>query len=181
VPNILAIAVVIGLLLRNLHCTPKQSDESPITFAAAVLSSNFSVFIAACSSWFPFYGRGLSQGVATVGMLLNLLSMPFYVWAVTSLGRSFAILPEANKLRTNGVYGISRHPIYMTYIIWCITQNMIYQSWAVLLLSPIQILLFVYRAKQEEKVLMSAFSDYVAYKQAVSWLGGKRAPRANAP
>jgi len=171
VPNMAAVCVVIALTLGNLRNKPSRTEDSPMMFGAAMLSTNFCILIALFGHLFPLYQTAPSASVQGAGALLNLLSMPFYLAAVLSLGRGFAILPEAHTLQTGGLYKISRHPIYLTYLFWCATQNLIYQTWTVLGFSVVQTILFLYRAKQEEKVLTLTFPAYEEYRNRVMWLG----------
>ena len=174
-PNMIAVVSVIALSLLNLRNKPVCADETLPIFFAAVLSTNFCVFISLFGGYYPMYRIAPLAGLQIAGNLLNLLSMPFYLWALFSLGQSFAILPESHTLRMTGVYQISRHPLYLTYMLWCLTQNLIYQTWTVLAFSFIQIALYRFRAKREEQILSDTFPEYSAYQKKVLWLGARRA------
>ena len=170
-PNIIATLSVITLLLLNLRYTPLRGDESLVVFCAAVVSTNFSVFISSFGGFIPMYRLAPLTGLQVAGSLVYMLSAPFYLWATFSLGRGLTILPEAHTLRVSGVYKISRHPIYLTHIIWCIAQNLIFQTWAVLILSLPQVALYLYRARREERVMSETFPEYLDYMKRVMWLG----------
>ena len=175
-PNLIALASVVVLSLLNLRNRPARSDEGLPVFFAAVLSTNFCVLISLFGGLLPMYRIAPQAGLQIAGDLLNLLSMPFYLWALFTLGRSFAILPETHALRTDGVYRISRHPLYLTYIFWGVTQNLIYQTWSVFVFSLVQIALYRFRAGREEKILAEAFPEYLDYRKKVMWLGKRKAP-----
>ena len=171
VPNLASSCAIVAFLLLSLRNRPLHADEKPIVFFAALLSTNFVVLVSLFGELFPIYRTAPLVWLRTAGKLLNMLSMPFFLWTLFSLGRGFAILPEAHVLRTDGVYRISRHPLYLTYTFWCATQNMIYQTWSALAFSLIQAALFRYRAQCEEKVLSEAFPEYADYRKRVRWLG----------
>ena len=175
-PNLVAVSSVILLSLLNLRNRPAHADEGLPVFFAALLSTNFCVLISMFGSLFPMYRSAPLAGLQIAGDLLNLLSMPFYLWALYSLGQAFAILPETHALRTAGVYQISRHPLYLTYTLWCVTQNLIYQTWSVLVFSFIQIALYRFRAGREEKILAETFPEYPDYQKKVMWLGSRKSP-----
>lgn len=104
-------------------------------------------------------------------MFLNLLTMPIYLISLIELGSSLSVLPEANRLKTTGIYSFSRHPLYSCYIFWYVMQNLICQSWIILFVSIIQISIQIIRAKQEERILAKNFPEYGEYKAKVLWFG----------
>jgi len=108
-PNMIAICVVIVLLLLNLKNKPVQIKDTFIIFCAAVISTNFCVLISLFGKAFPIYSDVPLPNFQAAGTFINILSMPFYIWAVLSLGRGFTVLPEANILSLNGIYKISGH------------------------------------------------------------------------
>ena len=88
--------------------------------------------------------------------------------ALSRLGRSFAILPEARVLVTGGIYAHVRHPLYTAEMLTLIGIVIQYaQPWATLIgigVAGLQVL----RSYYEEEVLAEAFPDYAAY-QARTW------------
>lgn len=95
-------------------------------------------------------------------LLVNL----FVIWAVWTLRRSLSIFPEARQLVRRGPYGFVRHPLYAAHML----------SYSLILLprfAPLAILLAavgigceLWRARNEESVLRSAFPAYDAYAAA---------------
>lgn len=92
-----------------------------------------------------------------VGSLASLLVL----WR---LGKSFSIMPEARTLVTTGPYAHARHPLYAVEMITIVGMALQFaQPWATLL--TILVLAFlVLRTVFEERVLVEAFPDYVAYR-----------------
>jgi len=172
-PNIIASFSVMSLLLLNLKYSPLRSDESLIVFCVALVSTNFSVFISLFGGFLPLYRQAPLISLQIAGSLIYILSTPFYLWATFSLGRSLTILPEAHALRVTGIYRISRHPVYLIHIIWCVAQNLIFQTWAVFLLSLPQVALYWFRARREERVMSETFPEYLEYKKRVMWVGAR--------
>lgn len=169
--NISANMITIFLLVKNLNNSPKSINDSLGMFLIAVLSTNLPVFISLIGSFGKYSDVLILKQIATV---INLLTMPWYLYSVLSLGNGFTVLPESNDLKATKAYRYSRHPLYITYIVWIVTQNMIFQSIAILIISVVQIVLFVIRAKNEEKILTESFPQYKEYKSKVYWLGRKR-------
>ena len=170
-------------LTVSLFKKPKETDESLTIFFVSVLSSTLPIMVAYASEFLPFSVRNVTYAgqlytvtvidysFVTLGKILYVLIMPFYLVAVFSLGKRLTVLPEAMSLQTNALYRFSRHPIYFAYIYWYIVQNFIFQSWAVLILSMFQILLVIIRARYEEKILERNFPEYGEYRKRVWWIG----------
>jgi len=170
-------------LTISLFKKPKEIDQSLTIFFVSVLSSSLPITVAYASEYLPFSVRAVAyagqlytvtvidHSFVTVGKILYVLIMPFYLVAVFNLGKRLTVLPEAIALQTKGLYRVSRHPIYFSYIYWYTVQNLIFQSWAVLILSMIQIVLVVIRARFEEKILEKNFPEYGEYRKKVWWIG----------
>lgn len=85
------------------------------------------------------------------------------LYALYALGRSFSILPEARELRTDGPYGLVRHPVYAfeeLTIFGMMLQHA--QPWS-LLLFLVQFSLQLMRIHFEEQVLSAHFPEYGRY------------------
>jgi protein-S-isoprenylcysteine O-methyltransferase Ste14 len=155
-------------LIHSLFQKAKDIDDSNLTALIAVLATNLSIF------WGIFgniQSANTNLNLLRLGTALSLAVIPFYLVALITLGYNLTILPEANSLNTKGVYSISRHPLYLCYIIWYVLQNFICQTWIMIILSTIQIVLQVLRAKYEEKLLEKNFPEYKDYKATVWWIG----------
>ena len=167
-PYILSNILVATLLTINLLKKPKDINDSTLMFFLCIAVCNLPFIVS-------FFGgiasANINQSIAGVGMLLNILTMPFYLISLIELGSSLSVLPEANKLKTTGIYSFSRHPLYSCYIFWYVMQILICQTWVILLVSAIQISMQIIRAKQEEKILARNFPEYEEYKAKVLWFG----------
>jgi protein-S-isoprenylcysteine O-methyltransferase Ste14 len=111
-----------------------------------------------------------------VGVLFLLMAISFLV---TSLAKFFkskntvVLIKPASSLQTNGVYSISRNPMYVGLLqiylgITCFTGNW----WNIILLPLLIFLMQVYVIKHEEDYLERAFgNEYLEYKKRVRrWL-----------
>jgi protein-S-isoprenylcysteine O-methyltransferase Ste14 len=97
---------------------------------------------------------------SSIGVLLVNL---FVIWSVWTLRRSLSIFPEARELVRRGPYGMIRHPLYSAHM----------ASYSLILLprlAPLAILIAaigigceLWRARNEEAVLRSAFPAYDEY------------------
>ena len=84
--------------------------------------------------------------------------------AVSWLGRSFAVMPEARQLVTAGPYSIVRHPLYAAEMIGILGLMLQFkQPWAVILGLGVFILQYL-RTVFEERVLQETYPDYRDYR-----------------
>ncbi len=90
------------------------------------------------------------------------------VLAVSSLGRSFGIVPSNRGIRTGGMYRLVRHPAYGTYFIIDLGFVMVHFCLRNLLVYAAFILLSYYRSVYEEQLLIGD-PKYRAYRSAVKW------------
>ena len=72
---------------------------------------------------------------------------------------------------TDGIYGILRHPMYASQLVWVIAQILLMQNW---LAGPLDLLFFIpfyfLRVGSEEKMMLDAFGD--KYRQYMKKVGG---------
>lgn len=87
----------------------------------------------------------------------------FCILALTDLGRSLSIMPEARKLVTRGIYSRIRHPLYLGESIAFIGVLLQIRSWGALAIVAVQIGFLMRRLMWEETILAKAFPDYTDY------------------
>ena len=108
----------------------------------------------------PFLLR-ISQAVIVVSICLGIITF-------IHLGRSFGILIALRKVKTGGLYGIIRHPMYFTDILWrvgFILKNPCVLNFTIFVVSSA---CYIYRAILEEKFL-SQYPEYSQYMQRVKY------------
>lgn len=155
------------MLVLSTFNRPKEVNDSSKMFLVSVLGGNLSIIVGLLGV--SIMGTNINQDISIKASILSVAMIPFYFMAVMTLGRSLTVLPEANKLKTNGVYKVSRHPLYFSYILWYILQVFICQSWVIVLTTAGQIALQLIRAKNEEAILENNFPEYKEYKSKVGW------------
>ena len=97
---------------------------------------------------------------AAGGLLLSVLGYAVSVWALTHLGRSFAVLVSVRKVVDSGPYAYVRHPIYLGYAIDLCGLLLTSFSPAMLLLGAGFAAFLVIRARLEEEMLSAADAGY---------------------
>jgi protein-S-isoprenylcysteine O-methyltransferase Ste14 len=109
--------------------------------------------------------------VATTGAVLWLGGALLALWPLWQLRWAFSVEPQARELVTSGPYRFARHPIYAAYTLvnaglWLrhptLPFGTVLLAWFVLL---------GLRIRYEERVLLSAFPAYAAYRARVGALG----------
>jgi protein-S-isoprenylcysteine O-methyltransferase Ste14 len=89
---------------------------------------------------------------------------------ISSLRQSFSIMTEVRKPVLNGIYGLTRHPMYVGSMITAfgtLSQNWSLWNCAVFVVFCV---CQIYRATREEIKIMAVFSEYRQYALRVGWL-----------
>lgn len=108
----------------------------------------------------------LVRGLAAVCTLGGLVVVAI---ASLQLGRALTATPVPNgrgALRTGGLYGVVRHPIYSGVLLVVVGLAVRSASWISALLAAITIVFFHAKARWEEARLAEEFDGYAAYAAA---------------
>jgi len=107
-----------------------------------------------------------SVPIVAVGAVLCLASLFF---AFPGLGTGIYTRPTSNEpLKTDGLFGIVRHPILFANIIWPLGWSMVFGSWIGVALVPAWFLLVYLMSFIEEDRLIEVYgNDYVEYRRRV--------------
>lgn len=96
----------------------------------------------------------------TLGLIGTYL---FVLWGVLTLRRNLSIFPEARQLVRHGPYALVRHPLYLghitCYLLICLPRLSVLS----VALAAVGIVGELARARNEERVLTSAFPEYASY------------------
>jgi len=103
--------------------------------------------------------------LATVGILLILIGIPFNIVAIVIVTRAF----NAGNLVTGGIFGMCRHPLYAAWVVFIVPGIMLLvNSWIGLTTPPVMYFILRILVKKEEIYLEKMFGDkYLAYKKRV--------------
>ncbi len=102
----------------------------------------------------------IALGIGGVGMAIWILGM-------VSLGKSLAVLPGTEALKTRGLYRYFRHPIYVGINLTLFGLLAACGSvFGMVYLAVVVVPLNIYRAREEEKALLDKFGDsYRIYRK----------------
>ena len=125
--------------------------------------------LAAFVIYFAFFGLGLAAAqrdvLSSVALSLSAVCAVFWFVARWQLGSAFSVAPEARRLVTRGLYARIRHPIYVFGTLAFLFVVLALQGWSALIIWVVVILIQVYRARREERVLEERFSaEYTTYR-----------------
>lgn len=136
--------------------------------------------IAACAV-LAVLSRGLWQHLVTevtwvriIGLVILVPFTAFAVWARLALGTMWtfsSIVKQDHQLRTDGPYGITRHPIYTALLGMLLGTTLLAGIGQFALVFPLGLILLTMKARGEERLLLAAFPDeYPRYQQRVPQL-----------
>ena len=125
--------------------------------------------VAVCGT---FLGNGflylkpvqLSLAAQVLADVLIIASAAGSLVTLSRLGASFSLMPEARKLVTSGPYAVIRHPLYFTEMVGVLGLVVQFQQPWALLLGMTVFALQYWRTVFEERILLAAYPEYVAYR-----------------
>jgi protein-S-isoprenylcysteine O-methyltransferase Ste14 len=129
----------------------------------------FYVIFAGAFDWPNVSGREFfhSAALAWIGVLLCLLGLLLMVWSLISFGRSFRVGIDADRpdrLVTDGVFALSRNPIYVAFATILVGEFLIFPNWLTLIYLGAASWLFHRQVLREEAFLHQhygqSYSDY---------------------
>lgn len=111
-----------------------------------------------------------------IGILLQVVALCFLIPSLTKFFKTkntIVLIKPATSLQTNGVYGISRNPMYVGLVLVYLGVACFIGNWWHIILFPLLIFIVQsYIIKSEENYLQRAFGDkFLQYKKQVRrWL-----------
>ena len=148
--------------------TSQERDLLGLLFLAMF----FLPLIYAATAFLDFANYSLPSWAGWLGVVL-IAGAVFIFWrAHADLGLNWSPsleIRENHELITRGIYGIIRHPMYASQIIWVIAQPLLLQNWVAGWLDLLVFIPFYYlRVKAEEQLMMEQFGEqYRIYTQRV--------------
>jgi protein-S-isoprenylcysteine O-methyltransferase Ste14 len=162
--------------LYNASRGPRPGTRRQLASSASNL-----VGAALCVATFRIVPRSdwqsLSVGTAWIrvlGLAVLLCSTAFTLWARVVLGTMWSSLPTVkvqHQLRTDGPYGVTRHPIYTGLLGMVLGTVLLVGLGRWLVLVPVGLLLIEARIRVEEGLMVATFPEaYTRYRRQVPQL-----------
>jgi len=147
---------------------PKEMTKWGVGPKFFVYSVLYGVLIIAATIYFyPLFQISFIpyRILASVGAILILTGIPFYVTSLVSVMRAF----KEGHLVTDGVYGMCRHPIYSAWVIFFVPGlALLINSWVGFTISVVMYFLLKTLVKEEDQYLEKTFGEeYLAYRKKV--------------
>lgn len=129
--------------------------------------------------WISSYGqmsldKTLQYIYFSIGFFMIIFGIIWHIWAKFNIGFLWSDgieIKQEHSLVSSGAYGLARHPMYASLLMWCWGASLVMFNWITLaLVSFIFLPLMIRRAKDEERELLTANSDYALYQQNVRML-----------
>jgi protein-S-isoprenylcysteine O-methyltransferase Ste14 len=116
----------------------------------------------------------LTPWVRFAGLVILLAATAFTLWARFALGTMWSgapIVKEGHRLRTDGPYGITRHPIYTGMLGMVLGGVLLAGLGRWVLIFPVLLVLLEVKIHTEEGLMLATFpDDYPRYRQRVPQL-----------
>jgi len=136
----------------------------------ALISISYAIAAGFITRTFPALRipEALYPALTFLGIFLIVLGLPYYVLSARAVLRAFA----AGELVTDGVYGICRHPLYGSWIVFIVPGiELLLHSWFGLTTSLAMYAALRVLARREEACLAEKFGDsYLQYQARVPFV-----------
>src|SRR5688572_15794638 len=126
--------------------------------------------IYSLTNWLDFANYSLPIWAGWLGVILAVGAVVVFWKGHADLGLNWSPsleIREKHELITRGIYGIIRHPMYLSQWILAIAQPLLLQNWIAGFLNLIVFIPFYFlRVQAEEKLMLDAFGEeYKNYMQ----------------
>jgi protein-S-isoprenylcysteine O-methyltransferase Ste14 len=122
-----------------------------------------------CGTLAPFLLRPIdATDDLLLGETLQVIGFVMQIAALLYLSRSFGLLPAHRGVKSGGLYGLVRHPLYTAYLImflgyWINNQSL--HNTAVLLAATVFMVMRIYY----EEALLIKYAEYKRYASRIRW------------
>ncbi|MGE5679395.1 MAG: methyltransferase family protein [Bacillota bacterium] len=135
-------------------------DKNPVHWGVSILSFFSNLF---------FFRQGESTGfIYSLANYLNAFAIVLGIITLINLGRSFGVVPAVRVIKTGGLYGFIRHPMYVSDFLFKLPVVLKYFSLYNLFIFAFSIVLYILRAGYEEEILMKN-DEYRCYAEKVKY------------
>lgn len=148
-------ALVVRAYLRRGRAS--ATDRRVLVWVAAPLATIVPLAMAAVPP------RTHGPLVTIAQLALTLAGLTFSVWSVRTLATNLSIVPQARQAVTHGPYRLVRHPLYLGELVALSGLAVHVGRWPAFLVLGLEVVLQVYRAGREERLLSEVVPGYAGY------------------
>lgn len=156
------------LLRKRLNVREEQSEQKTVILLSGIMF--LAAFIAAGLS-FRFGWLRLPVWVSWAAAALFLLAYVLYAEVLREnayLSRTIEV-QENQKVVDTGLYGVVRHPMYMTTLFLFLSMPLVLGSLISFVITLAYVPIIAKRIRNEEEVLEEGLEGYKEYKKRVRW------------
>lgn len=176
------LGLVSGLWLARIDPALLAERMNPMMQGAQPASDKIFmvVFGFAALSWFILIGLERRANVSdmpvalqTLGLLLLVLSTGFVLWVMRENSFAAPVIKiqteRGHRVISSGPYAWVRHPMYSGTILFFAGMPLLLGSWWGLIMAPLFVVLFGFRARLEERALVAGLPGYADYLTRVRY------------
>ncbi|MFN7223151.1 MAG: sterol desaturase family protein [Paracoccaceae bacterium] len=112
----------------------------------------------------------ISAEMRVLSTLMIIAGTAMAIACLFQLGKSFSIMASSRELKTQGAYGIVRHPLYGAEVLMVVGVVLSHGSVLAYGVGALWVTIQIRRAQYEEGVLRASFPEYEAYAARVPML-----------
>jgi protein-S-isoprenylcysteine O-methyltransferase Ste14 len=176
------LGLISGLWLARIDPALLAERMNPMMQGAQPASDKIFmvVFGFAALSWFILIGLERRANVSdmpvalqTLGLLLLVLSTGFVLWVMRENSFAAPVIKiqteRGHRVIDSGPYAWVRHPMYSGTILFFAGMPLLLGSWWGLIMAPLFVVLFGFRARLEERALVAGLPGYSDYLTRVRY------------
>lgn len=157
----------------------KTTDQRISTQERVMLSILFVAMIVfpllyATTHWLDFANYRLPAWGSWLGVAIMAGALFVFWRSHADLGLNWSPtleIREHHTLVTRGIYGVIRHPMYASILLWSIAQPLLLHNWLAGLMDlAVFFPFYLMRARPEERMMMETFGDQ--YRDYMARVGG---------
>ncbi len=146
-----------------------MSDKSKGWILVFIQFALLVVILLSSAYEFKYIQRPLMPAVHYIGVTLILIGALLFTVIIISFGQMMTPNPvprERSILKTTGIYGIVRHPMYFTVLVFLLGVILYFQAFYSLLWLLVAFFFLVYKTTKEEIYLLKKFPEYQKYRES---------------
>jgi protein-S-isoprenylcysteine O-methyltransferase Ste14 len=168
--------LIFVLYYTTVRLPPRDSAAGLMPRIAAIVGTFFMMLMVVLPP------EPISPTLRVISTIIIIVGACLSIWCLNQLGRSFSMMATARELKTEGSYGIVRHPLYAAEVVMLTGVVLAHGSPLAFGVGAIWLLLQIRRAQYEESILRKTFPEYEDYARRVPMLfPGLRLPGLDSP
>ena len=166
--GVVMLFVAPNLLKKRLDSKEKRSKQSAVVRLSGLM---FVAGFVVAGLDFRYEWSEVPAAVVVVASILFLVAYALYVEVMREnewLSRTIEVV-EGQRVVSTGLYGVVRHPMYLSTLLLFISMPFILGSWWAAIPFVLYLPIIVIRTLDEERLLLSELEGYADYCTRVRW------------